>query len=88
MDILLLMLGIGMALIGGFAIHAACNNDIIEVLLGLGFVCILVAFICLFGSIDIAVKNSSEIVEALNGTLEYDTISLDKNGKLLEIKIK
>lgn len=27
-------------------------------------------------------------IEALNGTLEYDTVSLDKDGKLLEIKIK
>ena len=32
-------------------------------------------------------KNNTA-VEALNGTLEYDTVSLDKNGMLLEIKIK
>lgn len=27
-------------------------------------------------------------IEVFNGTLKYDTVSLDKNGKLLEIKSK
>ena len=50
---------------------------IIGFLMGIGY------FVC---SIEEAKQNTA--IEALNKTLQYDTLSLDKNGKLLEIKIK
>lgn len=86
MDLVFLILGIVIAVVSGIIIHASHVDDSIPMLLGFAFT--LLAILFLFASTDIALKNNSYIVKALNGTLAYDTVSLNKNGQLLEIKIK
>lgn len=86
MEILLCIIGIGIALASGMMIHASIVDDSFPILIG--FMFIIAAIFISFTSIAIAVRNSDYTVKALNNTLEYDTVSLDKEGKLLEIKIK
>ncbi len=43
--------------------------------------------LCVIGSIQM-LQSSDYVIDALNNTLQYDTVCVDKEGKLLEIKIK
>ena len=86
MEILLCIIGIGIALTSGMMIHASIVDDSFPILIGFMFI-IAATFISLT-SIEIAVRNSDYTVEALNGTLLYDTVALTKDGMLKEIKIK
>lgn len=43
--------------------------------------------LCVVGSIQM-LRSSDYVIDALNNTLQYDTVCVDKEGKLLEIKIK
>lgn len=53
------------------------------------FICILMTIVIVLTTIRILEQpHKRDIVKALNGELQYDTLSLDKDGKLLEIKIK
>lgn len=42
--------------------------------------------LCVVGSIQM-LQSSDYVIDALNNTLQYDTVCVDKEGKLLEIKI-
>lgn len=86
MEIVFCILGIGIAFASGLMIHASIVDDSFPILVG--FMFLIAATVISFSSIDVAVKTSDYTVEALNGTLQYDTVSLNKDGKLLEIKIK
>ena len=86
MEWFLLILGIVFAFFSGFLCNLAHDDDSVS---PFGFiVLIFIASLCLGGSIQITKEKNDYIIEALNGTLEYDTVSMDKNGKLVEIKIK
>lgn len=86
MEYLLLILGLVSTFISGILCYLTFQDDSVP---AIGcIVLFIIASVCLTGSFEIALKNNSYTIEALNGTLEYDTVSLDKNGKLLEIKIK
>lgn len=86
MDLFFCILGILCAFASGIFCYMYVTEDDVSLL------CCILFFvgsaIFFLGSYDIALKNSKYPIEALNGTLTYDTVSLDKEGKLLEIKIK
>lgn len=86
MEWVLLILGIVLAFFSGFLCNLALDDDSVS---PLSFIALMfIASFCLGGSLQITKEHNDYTVEALNGTLEYDTVSLDKEGKLLEIKIK
>lgn len=43
--------------------------------------------LCVVGSCQM-LQSSDYVIDALNNTLQYDTVCVDKEGKLLKIKIK
>ena len=86
MEILLFILGFVFAITSGILFMVSLYKD--DFLLFVSILVFCLAFFCLAWSNSIAEKSNKYTIEALNGTLQYDTVSLDKNGKLLEIKIK
>lgn len=86
MDLLLFILGFVLAVVSGILFILSLDNENVPASITVLIFCL--AFVCLALSNSIAEKNNKYTIKALNGTLKYDTVSLDKSGKLFEIKIK